>query len=403
MLNSLCIWFRSLNMIIARPYWQNLIEQAWQEKTVIWLMGVRRVGKTSLCRSLPDIVYLDCELPRIRQEMDDPEAFLTRYRGKRIVLDEIHHLENPSQLLKIAADYYPDVKIIATGSSTLGASAKFKDTLTGRKREIWLTPMLLEEGKLFGNDDIYHRLLFGGFPSLFSKQTLPEEDYKEWITAYYAKDIQDMFRVGMRQPFMKFASLLLAQSGSMYEASRFATAAETSRQTIGNYLAILEETFVVHVIRPFSTHKSSEIVKAPKVYGFDTGFVSYSKGWKELRKADMGILWEQCVLNELHAKLQSQAVHYWRDKKGNEVDFVIHTKGNNSVIAIECKFSTLQAERGSYAFNEIGSKIHVFRKLYKEGANFVVSNTVTNSFVRTYEGLSITFTNPQELIKLITP
>src|SRR5262245_55687541 len=132
-------------MIIQRPFWQKLIEEAWKHRNVIWLMGVRRVGKTSLCKSLPHIEYFDCERPRVRQLMEDPEGFLAGYKGKRLVLDEIHRLDNPSELLKIAADHYPEVHIIATGSSTLGASAKFEDTLTGRKKEIWLTPLLLKE------------------------------------------------------------------------------------------------------------------------------------------------------------------------------------------------------------------------------------------------------------------
>ena len=117
-------------------------------------MGVRRVGKTSLCLSLPDVKYFDCESPRTRQLFGDPEGFLDNQRGKKIALDEIHRLDNPSEILKLAADHYPDIKIIATGSSTFGARSKFKDTLTGRKREIWLTPMLLQEMAIFGNTDM---------------------------------------------------------------------------------------------------------------------------------------------------------------------------------------------------------------------------------------------------------
>jgi len=119
--------------MVHRHFWLKLIEQAWKERSVAWLSGVRRVGKTCLCQDLPNVEYFDCELPRIRRTMVDPQSFLDGVRGKRIVLDEIHRLQNPSELLKIAADHYPRTRIVATGSSTLGASRKFRDTLAGRR------------------------------------------------------------------------------------------------------------------------------------------------------------------------------------------------------------------------------------------------------------------------------
>jgi len=118
-------------------------EELFKEKSIIWLTGVRRAGKTFLCKSFENIDYFDCELPRIRRMMEDPESFLESFRGRRIALDEVHRLSNPSEILKIAADHYSDIQIIATGSSTLSASAKFKDTLTDRKRELWLTLSLI--------------------------------------------------------------------------------------------------------------------------------------------------------------------------------------------------------------------------------------------------------------------
>ena len=90
--------------MVRRSYWIDLMEQAWKKRTIIWLAGVRRTGKTYLCRSLPKVEYFDCELPRTRRMMQDPEGFLEGLHGKRVVLDEIHRLENPSELLKIAAD-----------------------------------------------------------------------------------------------------------------------------------------------------------------------------------------------------------------------------------------------------------------------------------------------------------
>jgi predicted AAA+ superfamily ATPase len=141
-----------------RTFWLEKIEAAWDRRSVLWLSGVRRIGKTTLCRSLSEIEYFDCELPRTRRMMEDPQSFLEGLRGKRVVLDEIHRLGNPSQLLKIAADHYKDVRILATGSSTLGASAKFRDTLAGRKTELrteqrgrGLTSSIFRRGRRAGN------------------------------------------------------------------------------------------------------------------------------------------------------------------------------------------------------------------------------------------------------------
>ena len=95
---------------------------------------------------------------------------------------------------------------------------------------------------------------------------------------------------------------------------------------------------MAHVIRPYSSHRSTEIVAAPKVYGFDTGFVCYHRGWLTLRSEDLGQLWEHFVLNELMAHLQSRNIHYWREKRGHEVDFILARRGADP-IAIECKWS----------------------------------------------------------------
>jgi predicted AAA+ superfamily ATPase len=386
-------------MIIQRPFWKKLIEQAWEQKNIIWLMGVRRIGKTSLCHSFENIQYFDCERPRVRELFVDPEGFLESQKSNTIALDEIHRLDNPSEVLKLAADHYPNVKIIATGSSTLGASAKFKDTLTGRKREVWLTPMLLEEMTLFNNQDIRHRFLFGGFPSFFTKNRLPEPDFHEWIDAYWAKDIQELFTVSKRSSFQKFAELLLANSGGIFEATRFTAPCEVSRPTLMNYLAVLEETFVIHIIRPYSTHKPTEIVMAPKIYGFDTGFICYAKGKSTLQAEDTGFMWEHCILNELHGHLQTRSINYWRDKRDNEIDFVISNRAGNNLTAIECKFNYFS---DNTRLGSITKNFEAFRNHYPNGDNFVVAHNIDTSFSRTYKNITISFVNPKDLIKKLT-
>ena len=313
--------------------------------------------------------------------MEDVESFLEGMKGKRIVLDEIHRLGNPSELLKIAADHYPRVHIIATGSSTLSASAKFKDTLAGRKLDVWLTPMTLADMQSFKITDISRRMLRGGLPPFAMGAEAPESDFQEWMDAYWAKDIQELFRLERRQSFQKFAELLMVQSGGIFEAQSFAAPCEISRTTVANYLAVLEETYVAHVIRPYSSHKPTEIVAAPKIYGFDTGFVCYHRGWHELRREDKGVLWEHIVLNELHAALQSRQVLYWRDKRGHEVDFVLAGRKNQPT-AIECKWSADDADP---------SGITAFRRQHPHGANIVVAHDVDRAFKRHLGEIEVQF------------
>ena len=379
--------------MVDRQFWHNRIETAWKRRSVVWLSGVRRVGKTCLCQTLPDMEYFDCELPRVRRLMEDPQAFLDSVGRGRIVLDEVHRLPNTSELLKIAADHYQQIQVVATGSSTLGASAKFRDTLVGRKSELWLTPLIASDLNDFNRGDIYHRLLHGGLPPFFLEAELPEPDFQEWIDAYWAKDIQELFRLERRYAFQKFTELLMAQSGGIFEASRFARPCEVSRATISNYLSILEATFVVHVIRPFSSRRATEIVAAPKVYGFDTGFVCYYRGWSQLRQEDLGLLWEHFVLNEIMAQTQSREIHYWRNKRELEVDFVL-TRARNLPVAIQCKWS---------ASGFSPRALLAFRRQYPDGANFVVANDVDRAFTSNYNGIQVKFVNLETLIAEISP
>jgi predicted AAA+ superfamily ATPase len=375
--------------MVKRSYWTRRIEAAWQERSLIWLSGVRRVGKTILCQSLEDVEYFDCELPRVRRQMEDPEGFLEGLRGKRVVLDEVHRLQDPSELLKIAADHFPGTKVLATGSSTLGASFKFRDTLAGRKRDIWLPPMVLEDMDDFEDKGWDHRFLRGGLPPFYLADEFPERDFQEWVDAYWAKDVQELFRVDRRESFVRFFELLVQQSGGMFEASRLAAPSGVSRTTLGNYLEVFRETYVFHVLRPYAKYKTREIVSAPKVYCFDTGFVAYYKGWESLREEDRGALWEHFVLNQICAHGWSGSLRYWRDKQKREVDFVLLRRGKPP-LAIETKWKAGQAEHHN---------LLAFHASYPEADLVVVASDIDRSYQRTSKGVPIRYVSLKGLVR----
>jgi len=380
-----------MDAISTRRFWLERIAAAWRRRSVVWLSGVRRSGKTTIARALPQAEYLDCELPSVRRVLAQPESFLESRRGRTVVLDEVHRLRNPSELLKVAADHYPTARVLATGSSSLGASRRFRDTLTGRKAELWLTPMMSRDLVDFGRPDLMHRLLRGGLPPFFLAEQSAEREIQEWIDSYWAKDILELFRLERRSSFQRFVELLHVQSGGMFEATRFARDCEVSRTSIANYLAVLEATYVAHVIRPYSTRRATEIVAAPKVYGFDTGFVCQFRGIERLRREDVGLLWEHYVLNELHARLQTRAIRYWRDKRGHEIDFVIAGRGRPP-LAIECKATAANFDAAGLA---------AFRRAHPEGVNLVVVPDVARPFSEKHIGLRIEFTGLDGLIRRI--
>lgn len=322
--------------------------------------------------------------------MEDPQGFLESREERRIVLDEVHRLPNPSELLKIAADHYPKMHVLATGSSALSASSKFRDTLVGRMRTVWLTPMIqMDMADAHRLHELPRRFLRGGLPGFFLAPKLSENDFQEWMDAYWSKDIQELFRLEKRNSFQKFIELVMAQSGGIFEATKFARSSGVSHTTIANYLDVLEATFVAQVVRPFSTHRATEIVAAPKVYGFDTGFVCCYRGWQELRREDMGILWEHFVLNEIRAQMQTHRVFYWRDKRGHEVDFVLAAH-RTKPLAIECKWS-------ADGFDP--KNIKVFRTHYPEGSNVVVAQDVSQMYFRNYGNVRIRFQSLAGFVK----
>jgi len=121
-----------------RSFWIKRLHEAWRSVPNAWLAGVRRVGKSTLAQALgPDqTLLIECDQPEAEDAVKNPSLFFKACHKPIVVFDEIHQLKDPSRVLKIGADAFPHLKILATGSSTLTASKKFRDTLTGRKRVV---------------------------------------------------------------------------------------------------------------------------------------------------------------------------------------------------------------------------------------------------------------------------
>ncbi|MBZ0153874.1 MAG: DUF4143 domain-containing protein [Planctomycetes bacterium] len=372
--------------MIERPVWMRRLQDTWRSAPIVWLSGPRRVGKTSVARALPDAEFLDCDLPSVAERLRDPEAFYRSVRHQHVVFDEIHQLPDPSRLLKIGADNFPKLRLLATGSSTLAATRKFRDSLTGRKRAVHLVPVLYEELDAFGITHLPDRLLRGGLPPALLADRPDPAFYSEWLDSYFARDVQELFHLEKRAAFLRLLELLLKQSGGLLEITRLAGDCGVSRPTVMNWLEVLDVTHTITVLRPFANGGRGEITAQPKVYGFDTGFACHARGWDRLRAEDHGVLWEHLVLETLLAA-ELPKLHFWRDKQQREVDFVV-PRGRQAVDAIECKWRP-------QGFGTRG--LAAFRANYPKGRNFVVAPIVGKPYPSSQDGLEWTVLSPTEL------
>lgn len=362
------------------------MNRAWEQAPIAWLAGVRRVGKTTLARSLgaERVHFINCDLPVTGDILADPELFYRNCDRPIVVFDEVHQLADPARVLKIGADLFPGLKILATGSSTLAASRKFKDTLTGRKRLLHLTPVLWDELTAFQDTPLLKRLYHGGLPETLLAAEKPIEFYREWMDSFYARDIQRLFAFRSPEKFNAVFEYLMKQSGGLLEIAGIARVLGISRPTVENHLRALETTHALTLVRPFHGGGQKELAKMPKAYAFDTGFVSFCRGWSPLRPTDYGTLWEHLVLEYLLAHSPEYPVQYWRDTTGREIDFVI-ARSREAVDIIECKWDSRQ-------FDSTGMK--VFRSYYPHGDNYLVCPLGTESYTKTYANLNVRVCDP---------
>ena len=316
---------------------------------------------------LPDenVVHLNCDLPSSARAVEDTELFLDGQKpGTVLVFDEVHRLADPSRLLKIAADEYPGIKVLATGSSTLAATGKFRDSLTGRKVEIHLCPVLWEEcSDPFGIASLDRRLLHGGLPEPLLADRKDPEFFSEWIDSFYARDILELFAIRNRQGFLSLFRLLLRQSGGQLDYGKLASHSELSRPSVKAHIEAMQIAHAVHLVRPFHGGGRREIVSRPKCYAFDTGFVTLEKGWDSIRDDDRGLLWEHLVLDALRSRHRDEDIFYWLDKSRREVDFVVR-RGRDRVDLLECRIDPDRLNTAA---------VQAFREIYPLGDNYIVS------------------------------
>lgn len=358
---------------------------------IIVLHGARQVGKTSILYYLINQLteqghtthFIDLEDSRFVRILDSGVKEFMRHLQEEgimpaaqkkvfVFIDEIQYLENPSSFLKLVADHYKNIKLIISGSSSFAIKTKFKDSLVGRtvnfeifnlsfKEFLSFRNYTFEEGKVYTQKKIdelramfKEYILYGGYPKivLTSEVERKEKYLQQIIDTYVKKDIRDLADVKDIDKFNKLLEALASQSGQQLNVAELSNTTRIAKQTAEKYLFIMENTYIVRLVRPFSQNIRSELFKLPKIYFYDTGLMQML--WlKGLQKEIIGNVYETGIFAELIKKYTKDAVFYWRTKDRKEIDFILRIK--NKILPIEAKLNFEQ-------FND--SAIRYFNKHY---------------------------------------
>jgi predicted AAA+ superfamily ATPase len=333
-------------MIIERFY-QNLAKQM-TPKRVLVIYGPRRAGKTTLLGQFLQGTNFKHKLEsgaslRVRQVLNSQDFrqisdFVAGYQ--LIVIDEAQYIPKVGAGLKIIADEHPEVRLIATGSSSFDLSQQVGEPLTGRKWTITLYPLAqMELAKLYNHYELKGRLeeflLFGSYPEVVTAKSKKAKIkiLRELSESYLLKDILALEQIKNSQVLLNLLKLLAFQVGQLVSMNELATQLHINIRTVERYLDLLEKTFVIYGLGGYSRNLRKTISQKKKYYFLDNGvrnaLISQFNSL-DLRD-DAGQLWENFLVSERLKKQEYKNIrpnnYFWRTWEGQEVDWVEEQNG----------------------------------------------------------------------------
>ena len=363
--------------MIDRIIKKSISGRLFKGKTIL-LIGPRQVGKTTLIKEIlqgREALFLDADDPLIRTHLTNANTkeIETIIGNARIIfIDEAQRIENIGLTAKIIHDQFKDVQLIMSGSSAFELRNQTNEPLTGRKWEYFLYPVSYEEyenkqGYINASSDLETRLIYGFYPDVINNRGEERHVLNEIAQSYLYKDILTSGNIKKPEVVEKILQALAFQLGSEVSYNEIAQLTGVDKNTVSNYIRLLEMAYVIYPLTSFSRNLRNEIKTNRKIYFYDNGIrnaLIQNFNPLELRN-DIGALWENFLVSE---RLKYNSYHhiyvnryFWRTKQQQEIDYVEERDGK--ILGFEFKWNPKARIKVPPSFtNTYNAKVEVITK-----------------------------------------
>ena len=334
------------------------LKQLLTPNKVVLVYGPRRTGKTTLLehfiQGLTEPYHLVNGEDFFIQQVLSSQSIdkLKNFIGQKnlLIIDEAQKIPNIGLNLKLIVDHIPNIKVIATGSSSFDLASQVGEPLTGRKWTLRLFPLAQLELAQKENSaqtaaQLENRLIYGSYPEvvLGEDDSMRQRYLKELISSYLYKDILELEGLKHSDKLVRLLQLLAFQIGKEVSFTELGTQLNLSKNTVGRYLDLMEKAFVIYRLRAFSRNLRKEVSKNPRYYFYDIGIRNaLIQNFNPLNlRDDKGAIWENYLVMERLKKQEytgmSYTNYFWRTYDKKEVDWIEEREGR--LFAYEFKWN----------------------------------------------------------------
>jgi uncharacterized protein len=345
---------------------QTQINNWLMDHKVIILYGARQVGKTTLAKQIAqnldiDFLYCDCESMEIQNVLNSRsiETIKLLLRDKQtVIFDEAQKVQYIGVALKLIHDHLPNIKVIATGSSSFELANKVSEPLTGRNLKFHLYPLSLEElgqkeSVITLSTKLDNFMRFGLYPEVVDLLEQKAIKYLKTISSDYL--YKDALELGWIQKPIIYKNLLRNLAFLVSKETtinELASKIGADRETVERYLDLLQKTFVIYILRPLHRLHHKEVQYPFKVYFYDLGIRNaIIEDFRPIQSRDsneIGSLWENlCIIERLKKNEytgDSKLSYFWRTRDNSPKEYDLIEESNGTMQVFEIKNSGTKAD-----------------------------------------------------------